>query len=530
MTFVTPAAEGVSTPEQKHEFMKPSAGVAIDRARIPRSYRDYLDALKDMGELVEINDEVDWYLELGAIFRRTAETLSPGAIFNKVKGCPAGFRAADFGMAKSGTPGQPWGRLAVMLGLPPATDLMSIQRAYLDAIQRGKSQPPRMVDASTAPCKQNEWFKDDIDITKFPAPVAHDGDGGRYLQTAGINIVRTPDGRWTNWSTNRAMIVDRNHMTGLWLPKQHNGMIWRMWTKEGKEMPWACALGVSPAVATQAGARCPDWVNEYDAASALLGDAIEMVKCETNDLLVPADAEIVIEGVISHSEVEVEGPFGEYPGYLPFHTGAMPLQTVTAVTFRNDPILPISLPGVPTDNCHVSMGFFTSADIVVALREAGLPVIDAMQTFESALHWLVIRVPSDWHNITGLKCDDFIEKIANSFWTQHVGHVCTKILVVGEDIDPADPNLVTWAFATRNHPTLGTYHFPDLESEGTGLEAYHSVNERLRGKGGLVIYSCLYLQDRVGLPRMRVLSFESDYPKPIQEKVHANWKRWGFEN
>jgi 3-polyprenyl-4-hydroxybenzoate decarboxylase len=115
-------------------------------------------------------------------------------------------------------------------------------------------------------------------------------------------------------------------------------------------------------------------------------------------------------------------------------------------------------------------------------------------------------------------------------WTQHVGHVCTKILVVGEDIDPADPNLVTWAFATRNHPTLGTYHFPDLESEGTGLEAYHSsVNERLRGKGGLVIYSCLYLQDRVGLPRMRVLSFERDYPKPIQEKVHANWKRWGFE-
>jgi hypothetical protein len=109
-----------------------------------------------------------------------------------------------------------------------------------------------------------------------------------------------------------------------------------------------------------------------------------------------------------------------------------------------------------------------------------------------------------------------------------VGSVCQGS-VVGEDIDPADPNLVTWAFATRNHPTLGTYHFPDLESEGTGLEAYHSVNERLRGKGGLVIYSCLYLQDRVGLPRMRVLSFERDYPKPIQEKVHANWKRWGFE-
>jgi 4-hydroxy-3-polyprenylbenzoate decarboxylase len=503
--------------------------VSIDRSRIPRSYRDYLDTLKGMGEMVEIDDEIDWYLELGAIFRRTAETLSPGAIFNKVKGCPPGFRAADFGMGKSGTPGQPWARLAVMLGLPPATDLMSIQHAYLEAVRSGRQQPPRIVEAANAPCKQNKWLGDDIDITKFPSPVGHDGDGGRYIQTAGINIVRTPDGRWTNWSTNRAMVVDKNHMTGLWMGAQHNGMIWRMWVAEGKDMPWAVALGVSPAVATQAASRCPDWVDEYDLASALLGDGIDMVKCETNDLLVPSECEIVIEGVVSHSEIESEGPFGEYPGYLPDHTMKTPRQTITAVTFRNDPILPISLPGVPTDNCHVSMGFFQSADIVVALREAGVPVVDAMLTFESALHWLVVRVPGDWHNITGLSVDSFIKKIATSFWTQHAGGSCTKIIVVGEDIDPADPTSVTWAFATRNHPSQGTYFFPDLDSEGTGLEAYHSVNDLLRGKGGLVIYSCLPLQERVGLPKKRVMSFEQNYPVPIQEKVRANWARWGFE-
>src|ERR1700730_18676104 len=93
--------------------------VSIDRDLIPKSYRDYLDLLKGMGELIEIDDEVDWYLELGAIFRHSAETLGPGAIFNNVKGCPPGFRAADLGMGKSGRPGQPWARLAVMLGLPP---------------------------------------------------------------------------------------------------------------------------------------------------------------------------------------------------------------------------------------------------------------------------------------------------------------------------------------------------------------------------------------------------------------------------
>lgn len=501
---------------------------AIDRSRIPRTYRDYLDTLKRMGELVEIDDEIDWKLELGAIFRRTAETLSPGAIFNKIKGCPEGFRAADLGYAKSGRPGQPWARLAVMMGLPPETDLMSIQRAYIDAKEERTSQPsqpPRIVDAAEAPCKENRWFGDDIDTTKFPAPLGHDGDGGRYIQTGGINIVRTPDGRWTNWSTNRGMIVDRNHMTGLWLPVQHNGMIHKMWADKGMDTPWALALGVGPAVMTQAAAKCPDWVDEYDYASRLLGDAINMVQCETNDLLVPADAEIVIEGFVSRSEVADEGPFGEFPGYLPRSSRKMPLQTITAVTFRDDPILPISLPGVPTDNCHVGQGFFMSADAVVALREGGIPVVDGILTMESALHWLVIRVPRDWHDKTKLTVDGLIAKIANTFGSQHIGHIASKIIVVGDDIDPADPNLVTWALATRNHPTCGTFNFPDLCCVGTGLEPYRSVCSLLPNQGGLVVYSCLA---PVGEPDMKIMSFEKNYPEAIRQKVLANWGRWGF--
>ena len=193
-----------------------------------------------------------------------------------------------------------------------------------------------------------------------------------------------------------------------------------------------------------------------------------------------------------------------------------------------NPILPISLPGVPTDNCHVSMGFFQSADAIVALQKAGLPVIDGIMTFESALHWLVLRVSDDWHRTTGMTVDDFVKKIATTFWTQHVGDSVAKMIVVGEDIDPADPLAVTWAFATRNHPTLGTYHFPELDSPGTGLEIYHSANENLRGRGDLVIYSCLPLPERIGLKR-RVLSFKENYPTAIQEKVLSNWARWGFE-
>ena len=198
-----------------------------------------------------------------------------------------------------------------------------------------------------------------------------------------------------------------------------------------------------------------------------MGDAIEMVKCETNDLLVPAECEIVIEGTVSHKEVEAEGPFGEYPGTFADRGTSQPRQTITAVTYRNDPINPISFPGVPTDNCHVSQGFFQSADVVVALRKGGVPVIDS--------------------------------------------------------------GAVTWAFATRNHPTLGAYYFPEMEKFGSGLETYHSVAELVHGKGGLVIYSCLPLQERIGHPAKPIMSFEANYPEALKKRVRSNWARWGFE-
>ena len=511
--------------------------VSIDRSRIPRTYRDYLETLKQMGEMVEIDDEIDWNLEMGAIFRLTAESLSPGAFFNRIKGCPEGFRAADLGYAKSGKEGQPWARLAVLMGLPPETDLMSIQSAYIHAKENGTRYPPKIVDPAGAPCKENKWFGDDIDLTRFPAPLGHFGDGGRYIQTGGINIVRTPDGRWTNWSTNRGMIVGPRHMTGLWLPVQHNGMIHQMWKKEKQDMPWALALGVSPAVMTQAAAKCPAWVDEYDHASQLLDDAIDMVKCETNDLLVPADAEIIIEGTVSHCDCVDEGPFGEYPGYLsgstkenPFGSSKpRPLQTVNAVTFRKDPILPISLPGVPTDNCHIGQGFFMSADAVIALIKGGIPLVDAMLLMESALHWFVIRVPSDWKEQTGWSVKELMNNIARVYGCpeNHILHIAPKILVVGEDIDPSDPNLVVWAFATRNSPEKGTYLYPAI-SAGTTLEPYRAENPHQDVSEGLVIYSCLAFDGEVAFSLREIMSFENNYPKDVREKVLKNWAKWGF--
>jgi 4-hydroxy-3-polyprenylbenzoate decarboxylase len=216
--------------------------IKIDRNSIPRSYRDYLGKMIEMGEFFEIDDEVDWNLEMGAICMRASETGAPSPIFNNVKDSPKGFRAAEVGYQKSGTPGREWARVAVQLGFPPEAGIMEMQHAYNEIMENGTAHPPKIVESKIAPCKENVWTGDEVDLTKLPAPLAQASGGNRHLQTAGMYAVTTPDGKRTNWSTARAMIANppansKNTMVGSWLPWQHNGMIQRMWAREGKGRP-----------------------------------------------------------------------------------------------------------------------------------------------------------------------------------------------------------------------------------------------------------------------------------------------------
>ena len=160
-----------------------------------------------------------------------------------------------------------------------------------------------------------------MDITRLPAPLLHDGDGGRYLNTFGCIAVRTPDGSWTNWSIARIMVLDARRMTGLIDPHQHIGMVRQAWADIGKPMPFALALGVEPAIPFVCGMPLPDHVDEADFLGAMLGRAIETVRCRAVDLEAPASAEILIEGYVSLDETAIEGPMGEYAGYIPLEGG-----------------------------------------------------------------------------------------------------------------------------------------------------------------------------------------------------------------
>ena len=274
-----------------------TTGAVSDRGRHFGSFRDYVEALRGIGEIQEIDQPVDWNLEMGAIIRHIHRDEGRGSVVQQCDRSRSGFACMGAPAATSRQPGHYLARLAMMMGHDPRATGLELVEAYVEA----KSRPvlaPILVARDKAPCKQNVMLGEDVDLTRFPVPYIHDGDGGRYIQTAGVNIVRSPDGTWTNWSVNRSMIVDKNHLTGLVIPDQHIGIVHGMWKQAGKPTPWALALGAPPAAMLAAGAPMPAYVNEPDYVSQLTGEPVELVKCETVDLEVPASAEIVIEGHI----------------------------------------------------------------------------------------------------------------------------------------------------------------------------------------------------------------------------------------
>ena len=459
---------------------------------------------------------------------RTTQNKLPAPLFNKVKDAEAGLRALGAPAAASRQPGLCFARLALMMGMDPHSGALELVAAYLAA----KTRPilrPRLVQKEKAPCKQHIWLGNDIDLTRLPAPYIHDGDGGRYLQTAGINIVRSPEGRWTNWSINRSMILDKNHLTGLVIPDQHIGMIHGMWNKLGQPTPWALALGAPPAAMIAGGTPMPAYVNEPDYVSQLTGEPVELVKCETVDLEVPASAEIVIEGHISDHELAMEGPFGEYGGYMygP-EPKPWPKFTVTAITYRDGAILPVIAAGVPVEDIHTLWGLGISGEALGLCRQAKLPVTACWTPPEAATHWMVVTVPLSWHSDTALGVNEFLHRIGQTIFDSHAGWQFPKILVMGDDIDPTRLDKVVWALATRCHPGSGQILFS--QTKVGEWVAYLDSSEKLTGRGGQALYNCLTHEQAIGRPLPEIVSFEGAYPKALQDRILANWQAYGFKD
>ncbi|RJE25975.1 cytoplasm protein [Aspergillus sclerotialis] len=488
-------------------------------------FRSFIDILREDGDLVDIHHEVDPHLEVGAIARRVSERNSKVPLFHNVRGARQGlWKMTSNLQSLRQSPEHRCGRIALGLGLPANAQWKEIN----DKVRRANyTKPPTSKILETGACKENKLFGDDIDLTELPAPLLHQNDGGKYVQTYGMHILQSPDGSWTNWSISRAMVNDKRKLVGLCIPPQHNWQIREMWKKEGKDVPWALALGVPPAAIIAAALPIPDRVSELDYVNALTGVPMNLVKCETNNLLVPATSEIIFEGTLSTTETAPEGPFGEYLAHsFKQESRQCPVYNVNAITYRNGAILPVSVPGKLTDESHVTAGMIAPGILDICL-ENKLPIVDAFSPLETYATWVVLKVDSERLKAEQTTSRDLCEKIGNAVFRDKRSFLTSRLVLVGGDIDIYDFKEVMWAFACRCRPGKDEYIFDDVP--GLPLVPFMSNTPR-PCRGGKTVSDCLLDAEYTQAGRnWEKADFEHEYPKDTQRKVLAQWENMGLD-
>ncbi len=484
------------------------------------SMRDFVEALKHAGELVTVAREVDWDLEMGAIARRCYETGAPAPLFTRVRGARPGFRAIGAPVGVSRRPGRELARIALALGLPASARARELIETLVAARARAPIAP---VPVDSGPCKQNVWRGEQVDLTALPVPLLHAGDGGRYLNTLGMVVTRTPDRRWTSWAIARLMLVDERRAAYSIAPFQHTGRVFKEWRRQGEDMPVAVAIGVPPTALYAAGMPLPERMDESGYAGALAGAPIQTVRCESLDLEVPADCELVLEGRVSLQEHALEGPFGDYMGYIsPPVSAPMPVYTVESMTFQDAPIYPFSCSGEPPDETHTVWGVASAAEAVHLLRARGVPVSTGWCPFAAGNGWLAVTVSERWRAVDQ-DAREFCRIVGDVVFGAKLSSTINTVIVCEDDVDPSDLGELVWAIDGRRN---GTVMFG--EKLGWAFSPYTRPSPGdfpLGWQGTAEVWNLL---PPLGVTRPLRTRFEDNYPAEVKARVRRHWREDGF--
>ena len=405
-----------------------------------KGLREFMEVLEQKGELKRINVPVDWDEEMGAIAEEALLKDQPALLFENIKD-----HRDTYGKRVLMNTYNSLKRLLMALDLPEDIHIMDLIKTYRERIK----DPLKPILVSTGPCKEVIRKGEDVNLFEFPTPKSHHEDGGRYIQTIGGVITRDPESGWQNIGIYRGMILDRNSIGMLWIPTQHWGMHGLKYQAQGKPMPMAIAIGGGPLCPLAYYSFFPKGVCEYDMIGAIQRAPLELVKCETVDLEVPASSEIVLEGEmdLDPKTYRPEGPFGEYPGYYTtLWSEPRPVFKVNCITHREDPILETYIMGMARKHPLADPIIFGgNALIWDQLEMCGIPGITGVYGPPSAgAGWTIIFVSID------KKYYGHARQIANVIWGLSLGAMIGKyVVVVDSDIDITKPDQVLDAIANR---------------------------------------------------------------------------------
>ena len=399
--------------------------------------RDFIELLNEKGELHVIKEKVSPILEITEIADRVVKEGGPALIFKNVEGSKFPVFINGFGT---------YDRVKLALGISDFKELeekienfikLEEPRNFLDKIKF----LPRLNDMGkifpklkkSGKCKE-VIKKKDFSILDFPILKCWPQDGGRFI-TFPLIFSKDPISGKKNCGMYRLQVFDEN-TTGMHWQKHKDGAENYRRSKEiNKRMEVAVTIGNDPAVLFASILPLPKDVNEMIFAGLIKGEGVEMVKCETVDIEVPANSEIVLEGYVDNEELREEGPFGDHTGFYSLED-LYPVFHITCITHRKNPIYHTTIVGKPPmEDCFLGKGV---ERVMLPLMKMQLPeIVDINMPCEGVFHNLMIvsikkRYPGH------------ARKIMNAIWGMGQAMFTKCILVVDDDVNVQDLKEVAW--------------------------------------------------------------------------------------
>jgi 2,5-furandicarboxylate decarboxylase 1 len=424
--------------------------------------RSFIALAEKAGELLRVDRETDPLTEMGVLFGETEHPL----MFENVRGYPGWQICGELVTSRAAQ------ALAFQVERSQVVPELA-RRMQLAAL------PGRNV--GTGPVKERILTGRDVDLRKLPVVVHSEEDGGPYIGSA-MCVTKDPDTGIQNVAMLRMQIQDRNR-TGTSFAPRHSWMHYQKYEARNEPMPMAAVIGHHPILDLATNSSVPYGVDEFQVAGSLLQEPLEMVHCETVDLMVPAHAEIVIEGVIPPAIREDEGPFGEFQCYYLTRTRKCPVFDVKAITMRRDALYR-HIQATPSTVEHQAL--------VAVPMEAHL--WQRIKDVDGYIELKDVHVPP-WGAcfVVLVKFTPRLEEQAKSVLMAALSSSYShpKIAIaLDDDIDLTDPRDVFWAVATRVDPARDLLQIPharihSLDPSGTLVTAPGAGHQRVGGKLGI---------------------------------------------
>lgn len=402
------------------------------------AYKDlqhFIKVLKDKDLLLEIEAEVDSNLEITEITDRVSKDFGKALLFKNVKGSNYPLLINTFGSYE---------RMNLSLEVEKLDDIADTILDFMDVasystlINKIKSVPkltrlarvfPKKI--KNAPCQE---VVEEPDLNKLPILKCWPQDGGRYI-TLPLVITKDPEDGTQNMGMYRLQVYDEKTTGMHWHLHKDGREIYEKYRKLGKKMPVSVALGCDPAIIYSATAPLPKMIDETIFAGFLRKSPVEQVKCITNDIYVPANAEFILEGYVDLDEMRMEGPFGDHTGYYSL-ADKYPVFHIEKITRKRKPVYPTTIVGKPPmEDCYLGKA---TERIFLPLMKIQCPeIIDMNLPLEGVFHnCVIVSIKKSFPK--------HAFKVMNSLWGLGQMMYTKMIIVVDENINPHDLSTVAW--------------------------------------------------------------------------------------